>query len=136
MQRAEIDRDQQEFKQQIKALKDDIAGLTTRRDTLEQENHRASLLMQKLGKYVGVGAGGKLEWVSFKLKFKQEQLAGMVMHPEEQMNGVATLLSMVPKAMTASETTQQKMERMVRENPLELEPHIRRVYQSLMAAEQ
>ena len=136
MQRAEIDRDEQEFKQQIKELKDDIVGLTTRREALEQENHRASLLMQKLGKYVGVGAGGKLEWVSFKLKYKQEQLSELVMHPEERMNGVATLLSMVPKPLTAAETTHQKMERMVTENPLELEPHIRRVYQSLIEAEQ
>ncbi len=133
MQRAEIDRDQIQFKQQIKELKGDIAGLTTRREALEQENHRASLLMQKLGKYVGFGAGGKLEWVNFKLKHKQEQLAELVMHPEERMNGVATLLSMVPPD---SETTQQKMERMVTENPRELEPHIRRVYQSLIAAEQ
>ncbi len=133
MQRAEIDREQLEFKEQIKGLKDDIAGLTTRRDALEQENHRASLLMQKLGKYVGFGAGGKLEWIKFKLKFKQDQLAGLVMHPEEGRNGVERLLSMVSPA---SETTTQKMERMVTENPLELEPHIRRVYQSLIEAEQ
>lgn len=132
MQRTEIDQDQQQFKQQIKELKHDIAGLTTRRDALEQENYRASLLMQKLGKYVGVGAGGKLEWVSFKLKFKQEQLAELVMHPDEGRNGVAALLSMMP---SVTETSQQKMERMVTENPLELEPHIRRVYQSLITAE-
>lgn len=136
MQRAEIDQDEQQFKQQIKELKSDIAELTTRRDALDQEYGRASLLMQKLGKYAGVGAGGKLEWVNFKLNFKQEQLAGLVMHPEEGKNGVATLLSMVPKTLSTSETTQQKMERMVTENPLELEPHIRRVYQSLIAAEQ
>jgi hypothetical protein len=133
MQRAEIDREQQQFKEQIKELKGDIVGLTTRREALEQENHRASLLMQKLGKYVGIGAGGKLEWVSFKLKYKQEQLAELVMHPEDRMNGVATLLSMVPPV---HETTQQKMERMVTENPRELEPHIRRVYKKLIEAEQ
>ena len=134
MQRAEIEREQEQFKQQIQELKADIASLTTQRDALEQEHRRSSPLMQKLSRYVGFGAGGKLAWINFKLKFKQEQLAGLVIHPEERMNGVATLLSMVPPS-SIKETVEEKMERMVRENPPDLEPHIRRVYQRLIATE-
>lgn len=138
MQRAEIDREQKQFKQQIKELKAEIAGLTNRRDVLEQENQRFSPVMQKLSRYIGFGAGGKLEWVNFKLKFKQEQLAELVIHPEDGMNGVAKLLSLVPSSQDypGAETALQKMERMVRENPPELEPHIRQAYQGLIEAEQ
>ncbi len=135
MQRAEIERDQQEFKQQIKELKADIVGLTTRRAALEQENHRASLLMQKLGKYVGIGVGGKLQRVTLRLQYKHKQLAGLVLHPEEHMNGVAKLLSMLPQATLTNETSRQKMECLVTENPLEPEPHIRRIYQPIIKAE-
>jgi hypothetical protein len=136
MQRAEIDREQEQFTREIKELKAEIATLTKRRDELGQEHLRASPLMQKLSRYVGFGAGGKLEWISFKLKFKQEQLAGLVLHPEEERNGVAKLLNLVPSAPAAParETLPEKMERMVTENPPQLEPHIRRVYQSLIAA--
>lgn len=134
MQRAEIDREQEQFKQHIKELKAEITHLTTQRNGLEQEHQRSSPLMQKLSRYVGFGAGGKLEWINFKLKFKQEQLAELVMHPDEGMNGVAKLLSLVPSP-PVNETVQEKMERMVRENPPELEPHIRRVYQQLITTE-
>ncbi len=134
MQRAEIDREQEQFKQQIKELKTEIASLAERRDALEQEHQQSSPLMQKLSRYVGFGPGGKLQWIHFKLKFKQEQLAELVIHPEEGMNGVAKLLSLAtPPSVT--ETIQEKMERMVRENPAELEPDIRRVYQRLLPTE-
>ncbi len=134
MQRAEIEAEQQQFKQQISELKADITKLSAQHAALEQENQQHSPLVQKLGKYIGFGAAGKLEWVGFKLNFKQEELARLVMHPDERENGVATLLSMVP--VHSSETTQQKMERMVTENPSALEPYIRRVYQSVLKAEQ
>jgi len=138
MQRVELEQDQQQFKQQISELKADIASLAAQRAALEQENHCYSPLVQRLGKYVGFGTAGKLEWVCFKLNFKQEELARLVLHPDARMNGVATLLSMVPahKPTATSETTQHKMERMVTENPPALESHIRRVYQSLIEAEQ
>ncbi len=138
MQRAEIDQDEQEFKQQVKELKAEIADLATQCQTFEQENLRSSTLVRKFGRYIGLGAAGKLEWACFKLSFKQEQLARLVLHPDEQMNGVSTLFSMVPaaKALPAPETKQEKMERMITENPSELEPHIRRVYQVLIEAEQ
>ncbi len=131
MQRAEIDRDQQQFKQQIKELKAAIAGLTARREKLAQDNRRASLLMQKLGQYFGLGAGGKLKWVSWKLAHKQKQLAALVMHPEERMNGVATLLRMIPQPTAPNESKPQKPE-----NPLESESSIRRIYQPLIEAKQ
>ena len=134
MQRTEIEADQQQFKQQIIELKADITKLSAQHAALEQENEQHSPLVQKLGKYIGFGAAGKLEWVGFKLNFKQEELARLVMHPDEHENGVATVLSMAPAR--ASETTQQKMERMVTENPSALESHIRRVYQPLIEAEQ
>jgi hypothetical protein len=135
MQRAEIEREQEQFKQQVKELKTEIAELTKRRDALVQEHLRSSPLLQKLSRYVGFGAGGKLEWANFKLKFKQEQLAALVLHPEAGMNGVAKLLSLVPP-QSVSESLPEKMERMVRENPPDLEPHIRRVYQRLITTEQ
>lgn len=138
MQCAEIDQDEQQFKQEIKELRVGIADLTTLCQTLEQENLRSSTLVRKFGRYIGLGAAGKLEWACFKLKFKQAQLARLVLHPDERMNGVSTLLRMVPAAKAAPEleTKQAKMERMITENPLELEPHIRRAYQVLIEAEQ
>ena len=96
MQRAEIEREQAQFKQQIKELKAQIAYLINQRHALEQEHQRASSVMQKLSRYVGFGANGQLAWVNFKLKFKQKQLAALVLHPEEEKNGVAKLLSLVP----------------------------------------
>lgn len=136
MQRAEIVREQEEFKRENKEIKAEIARLTQQRDVLIEEHLRASPLMQKLSRYIGFGAGGKLEWVNFKLKFKQEQLAERVLHPEEEKNGVATLLSLATASQTkpAEETLPEKMERMVIENPPQLEPHIRRVYQALIVA--
>lgn len=125
MQHTEIEQDQQDSRQQISDLKDDVDKLAAQRESLEQENHRHSLLVQKMGKYMGFGAAGKLEWICFKLKFKQEELA--------RLKGIALLLSMMP---AASESTQQKMERMVTENPSELAVHIRHVYQPLIKAEQ
>lgn len=138
MQHAEINHDQQQFKEQVKELKDDIAKLAAHREALEQENHQSSPMMQRLGKYIGFGAAGKLEWVCFKLNFKQEELARLMTYPEEPMNGVARPLNMVSalNPTTASETTREKMERMILENPSALEPYIRRVYQSILNAEQ
>ncbi len=93
--------------------------------------------MQKLGKYVGFGAAGKLEWVCFKLNFKQEELARLRQESAARPNG-AMLFSTISASQTmrANETTQQKMERMIAENPPALEAPIRQVYQALMAAEQ
>lgn len=138
MQRAEIDWDQKELKQHINEVKGEIAKLAVRREALERETHQHSPIIQKLSKYIGFGAAGKLEWVYFKLNFQQEELARLMLQAEARPNGIATLSSTVlaSQTMRASETIQQKMERMVRENPPALEPHIRQVYQPLIEAEQ
>jgi hypothetical protein len=119
---------------EVEKLRDEVAVLIGQQATLAQQNLRASTLLQKLGKTYGFGVAGKLEWANFKLKFKQEQLADC----EQRYSN--TLLPDGPPGLHLAapirETARQKMERMVLENPLELEPHIRRVYQPLMAAEQ
>lgn len=102
---------------EIETLKSEVALLANQQAVLLKRSLRASPLMQRLGKTYGFGIEGKLTWVTFKLKFKQEQLAAC----ERQSSG---------------ETAQQKMARMIAENPSELEPHIRRAYQGLIVAEQ
>lgn len=119
---------------EVEKLRDEVAVLIGQQAALARQSLRASPLIQRLGKTYGLGVAGKLEWTDFKLKFKQEQLAEC-----EQRNS-HTLLAGSPRGLhlvaTATETAQQKMERMISENPAELEPHIRRAYQPLIAAEQ
>ncbi|MBS1810777.1 MAG: hypothetical protein JST84_21615 [Acidobacteria bacterium] len=142
MPRIESDHAQEEYKQHISELKGDIAKLAAHRAALEEENHRHSPLMQKLGKYVGFGAAGKLEWVCFKLNFKQEELARLSLqaeaHSNEAVQNGAKVFSLVPasQARQTNETAQQKMERMIAENPPALKVHIQQVYQPLIEAEQ
>ena len=124
---------QREEFEQAQVLKQEIIKLTTQRTALERENLRASPLRQNLGKQLGFGAAGKLEWVYFKLAYQQEELTRLS-PTQERLNGGTPLSEQV--AMPQSETTRQKMERMVTENPLDLEPHIRRVYEALIAAGQ
>lgn len=119
---------------EVKRLREEVTFLMGQQAALTQQSLRVPSLLQKLGKTYGFGVAGKLEWTDFKLKFKQEQLAEC-----EQRNNHTLLagnLLGLHLAATARETAQQKMERMISENPSELEPHIRRVYQPLIAAEQ
>ena len=122
-------------------LKEEVAVLKAQLAELEQENRRSSALHQKLGEYFGFGAAGKLDWARFKLNFKQEQLDRFESQPK-MLEDAAKHYDRTPEprcapnAGRAGETAMQKMERMIVENPAPLEPHIRRIYQSLIEAEQ
>jgi hypothetical protein len=63
-----------EIRHEIERFKEDVASLKAQLAELEQENFRSPLLFQKLGKHFGFGAAGKLDWVGFKLRYKQEEL--------------------------------------------------------------
>ena len=122
------------FPGEVEKLREEVAVLIGQQAALTQQSLRASTLMQKLGKTYGFGVAGKLEWADFKLKYKQEQLADC-----EQRDSQTVQAENPPGlhlVTTVRETAQHKMERMISENPLELEPHIRRAYQPLIAAEQ
>lgn len=135
MQQAEIDREQEQFKQDLKEVKAEIASLAKRRDALAQEYARSSPLKQQLSRYFGFGASRKLEWINFKLKFKQEQLAALVIHSEEGMNEGTPQGSFAPPP-SVTEIIQEKLKQMVSAKPAEPEPDIRRVYQRLNVTEQ
>lgn len=115
------------FKNQpgVEKLKAEVVVLGNSLAELERQNLRSSIFVQKLGRFFAFGAAGKLEWARFKLNFKQEQLDDFmsVEMPEAKM----ALQPQVSGRLL--ETARQKMERMIAENPAELEPHIRRVYQ-------
>ncbi len=115
-------------------LRKEIAVLIGQRAALTQQSQGASTLMQKLGKTYGFGVARKLEWADFKLKFKQEQLADCEQHNRHTM--LAGNSSGLHLVAAVKEAAQHKMERTIAENPSELEPHIRRAYQLLIAAEQ
>ncbi|HZS08144.1 MAG TPA: hypothetical protein VFD58_25140 [Blastocatellia bacterium] len=124
----------------IERLKQEVVVLEARLSGLEQENSRSVALFQVLGKALGFGAAGKLEWARFKLKFKQEELSQLEAQrhlPEAAAGSTAssTRPQPAPSADPAGETTRQKMERMVKENPAELTSHIRLVYRRLIEAE-
>ncbi len=109
----------------IESFKAEVAVLESELRELQQQHLRAPLLIQKFALFFGFGAAGKLERARFKLKFKQEELQQRIFQP----------LPEVAIADSIIETTRQKMMRMIAENPAELEPHIRRVYQALLAVE-
>lgn len=134
MQNATSEENQPEAQREIEKLKEEVVVLTGQHAALTQQSLRASTPMQKLGKTYGFGVAGKLEWADFKLRFKQEQLADCVKRASgAQLPGTLPGLHLIG---SVKETAQQRMERMIIENPLELEPHIRRAYQPLIAAEQ
>ena len=74
MQSAKIEQDLMAIRHEIERFKQDVAVLKTQLAGLEQENLRSSPLFQKLGQHFGFGAAGKLDWVRFKLSYKQEEL--------------------------------------------------------------
>jgi len=119
-----IERDHHWFHHGVEKLKAEVAVLEARLAELEQQNLRSFIVVQQMGRFFGFGAAGKLEWARFKLHFKQEELDHF-------------RIQELPEAMATgrvAETTRQKMARMIVENPAELEPYIRRVYQSLIDA--
>jgi len=69
------EQDQPWSQREVEKLREDVAVFEARYVALERQNRRSSPLMQKLGRYFGFGAAGKLDWARFKLNFKQEQLA-------------------------------------------------------------
>jgi hypothetical protein len=128
------------FQSGVENLKEEVVVLEAQLAELEQKNLRSPALLQKLGEFFGFGAAGKLDWARFKLNFKQEQLDRFEAQPEMLKVTVkhyetAAEPRCAPPASRARETARQKMERMITENPAPLEPHIRRVYQSLIEAE-
>lgn len=120
-----IERDPLAFHRGVEKRKAEIAILETDLADLESQNLRHSTLVQKLSRFFGIGAAGKLEWARFKLNFKQEELDQFRTQQVPELNTSRPVV----------ETTRQKMERMIAENPAELEPHIRRVYLSLIETE-
>ncbi len=74
MQSAKIEQDYLGVRHEVERFKDDVAALKAQLAELEQENLRSSVLFQKLGRYFAFGAAGKLDWVRFKLKYKQDEL--------------------------------------------------------------
>ena len=71
---AKIEQDHLAVRWEIERFKEDVAALKAQLAGLEQENLRSSVLFQKLSKYFGYGAAGKLDWVRFKLKYKEDEL--------------------------------------------------------------
>ena len=124
MPNAIIERDHLWFHRGVENLKAEVVVLEDGLADLEQQNLRSFPLVRKLGHLFGFGVAGKLEWARFKLNFKQEELARF--RGQEMSEVMAT--------GPAGETTRQKMARMIAENPAELEPHLRRVYQSMIDA--
>ncbi len=138
---AKFEQDPPWFQRGVENLKEEVAVLEAQLAELEEKNLRSPVLLQKLGEYFGFGAAGKLDWARFKLNFKQEQLDRFEAQPEmlevtAKHYNTAPEPQRAPPAGRAGETARQKMERMIRENPAPLEPHIRRIYQSLIEAEQ
>jgi hypothetical protein len=124
MPNAIIERDHLWFHHGVEKLKAEVVVLEDGLADMEQQNLRSSPLVQKLGHLFGFGVAGKLEWARFKLNFKQEELA------QFRVQEMSEVMATGP----AGETTRQKMARMIAENPPELEPELRRVYQSMIDA--
>lgn len=120
-----VQRDHLKIQPESEKLKVEINVLESSLAELERENLGSPLFIQKLGRIFAFGAAGKLEWARFKLNFKREQL------DDFRNSGMseATVTGQLRNPDGGRETMRQKMERMIAENPAELEPHIRRVYQ-------
>ncbi len=135
-----VDQDPLWLQRKIEELKEEVEYLDAQLAKLEQENLRSSALLRKLGAHFGFGAAGKLDWARFKLNFKEKELDRYIAQ-SEILKVVAKNFETAPEprcappASHSTETAQQKMERMIAENPPSLEPHIRRLFQSLMDAE-
>jgi hypothetical protein len=135
-----IDQDHLWLQRKIEELKEEVEYLDAQLAELEQENLRSSVLIRKLGAHFGFGAAGKIDWARFKLNFKEKELDRYIAQ-YEMLKVVTKNFEPVPEPRSAppdsnaTETAQQKMDRMIAENPQSLEPHIRRLFQSLMEEE-
>ena len=116
--------------QEVAIFKADLAKL-------ELEDSRSPALLRMLARAFGFGAAGKLERARFKLGFKQEELSQLKTQDElrAQTIRLSNPASDRQFAPPFAETTEQKMERMITENPAELAPHIRRIYQQQIKVE-
>lgn len=63
------------IRESYKELQDEASLLGDELASLEQQYKRSSALKNSLGRAFGFGPAGKLEWVRFKLRYKQGQLA-------------------------------------------------------------
>jgi len=141
MSSAKIEQDRVGSRRGVEELKEGVAVLEAQLAALEQKNSRSPVLLQRLGMYLGFGAAGKLDWARFKLKLKQKELDRFEAQ-SEVLKVTAKHSSIAPEPQRASslgcagETARQKMGRMITENPAALEPHLRRIYQPLIEAEE
>lgn len=116
----------------VKDLNEQVATLKSQFADLKQRVFRSPALVRLLGKSLGFGAAGKIDWVYFKLRIKQEELAQF--EQAEAKNELRNLTAQ--STVSLNETSRQRMERMIKENPPALEPHFRLAYQPLIETEE
>ncbi|MFN0121228.1 MAG: hypothetical protein ACKV2V_12080 [Blastocatellia bacterium] len=75
MQEEKTAQTQLEHDRRVRELSENIASLKTRRETLIRKHDRQTSIGRLLGKSFGFGPAGKLEWLSFMLRFREEELA-------------------------------------------------------------
>ena len=101
MQSAKIEQDYLGVRHDVERLKKDVAALKAQLAELEQEKLRSSVLFQKLGRYFGFGAAGRLDWVHFKLSYKQEELE-RCQNEQARLDGLANRSDIAPELQPAS----------------------------------
>jgi hypothetical protein len=107
---AKINQDPLEFDRRVKELKEQVATLASRLAELERQNSLSPALLRLLGRSLGFGAAGKIDWVRFKLSFKREELGRF------EADGEAQKLT-AQSSGAAAESARQKMERLVEDTP-------------------
>lgn len=107
---AKINQDPLEFDHRVKELKEQVATLASQIVELERQNSLSPALLRLLGKSLGFGAAGKIDWVRFKLSFKREELECF------EADGAAQKLTAQSSAADV-EAARQKMERLVEDTP-------------------
>jgi hypothetical protein len=100
MHSAKIEQDLLEVRQEIERFKEDVAVLKVQLAGLEQANLRSSVLFQKLGRYFGFGVAGKLDWVRFKLKYKEDEL-NRVKAEQARLDALANRSDVAPELQAA-----------------------------------
>ena len=98
---AKIEQDLVGLGQEVERFKEDVTVLKVQLAGLEQENLRSPILVQKLGRFFGFGAAGKLDWVHFKLSYKQEEL-DRCLTEQARLNGLANGSEVAPELQAAS----------------------------------
>ncbi|HKX26849.1 MAG TPA: hypothetical protein VJ302_04070 [Blastocatellia bacterium] len=138
---AAIEQDPRSLQRRGEELKADVVTLAAQLTALEQESLRSPALFRRLGQCFGFGASSKLDWMQFKLRFMQEELArfeGLLEKLKAASAWEQTVIEprSMPPASRVEETARHKMERMIADNPALLAPHIRRAYRPLIEAEE